>query len=444
MKHLLYSTEKFIVPDKFKKHISKKNTLFKINKAADATDLYRTLIDSFINEIKKESKYQSFEMDTSNTPGGEISINKNALYEEIKNEMKNIYIYSILNVYNIVTYECPNHNENNLTYSIESDSNITFYLEKIMKNRQKSKSPITIKECFEYVQKEKTNNGFFCNNCQKIVTGKSNEKIFYPPNILTIILNRGHGKTFKGNVQIDTILNISDYIDKDGKRLNNYNDKEEYYRLIGSCNHHGESSPTGHYTATCYNEEKSSYYLYSDTSVRHIKYYQYYGEPYILFYKRIKMSDNDDLSEIQDTIDTNKIEKDSILNKDKYENTLEKVFYYLYYKKYKNYTVELNKNNIYEWKIKMKNNNISLIMNFNDPPNYNLSTITCIENTNKSVNEFMENFDFNNKISLKEKVIDIFEKIHMFLVYFYNHNTYNDNIVNTQKKICKNCSCIII
>ena len=104
-------------------------------------------------------------MDTPNTPGGEISINKNALYEEIKYEMKNNNIYSILNVYNIVTYECPNHNENILTYSIESDSNITFYLETIMKNRQDRKSPITIKECFEYAQKEKTNYEFFCNHC---------------------------------------------------------------------------------------------------------------------------------------------------------------------------------------------------------------------------------------------------------------------------------------
>ena len=178
MKNLLYSTEKNIVPNKLKRHISKKNNLFKNNKAADATDLYRNLIDSFINEIQIKSKHQSFEMETQDTPGGDININKNVLYEEIKYEMEKNYIYNILNVYNIVTYECPHHKENNLTYSIESDSNITFYLEKIMKNRQNRKSPITIKECFEYVQKEKTNNNFFCNHCQNIVTGKSNEKYF--------------------------------------------------------------------------------------------------------------------------------------------------------------------------------------------------------------------------------------------------------------------------
>ena len=153
------------------------------------------------------------------------------------------------------------------------------------------------------------------------------------------------------------------------------------------------------------------------------------------------MSDNANPSEIQDIIDINRIENDSILNKDKYEYILKKVFNCLFYNKYENYTVELNNNNIYEWKIKMKNNNISLIMDFNDPPNYNLSTITYIENINKIVNElkFMENIDFNTKISLKEKVIDIFEKIHMFLEYFYSHYTYNHKIINTKKRRCSNC-----
>ena len=152
MKDLLYSKEKYIIPDKFKKYISKKNILFKDNKAADATDLFRYLIESFLDEIESISDNSEDENEKGNTSGEGISIYKKTLFNEIKKEIKNNYIYSILNVYNIVTYYCPFHkkNEDNITYSIESDSNITFYLENIMENRKRNiNSPITIKECFE-------------------------------------------------------------------------------------------------------------------------------------------------------------------------------------------------------------------------------------------------------------------------------------------------------
>ena len=161
-----------------------------------------------------------------------------------------------------------------------------------MENRKRNtNSPITLKECFEYIQKEKKINEFYCSKCEKVVKGKSQEKIFYPPEILIIILNRGHGKTFKEYVSIDTILDISTFIDKDGKNLNKLYDNDTYYILIGSCNHSGSSSSAGHYTASCYNEEKKSYYYYNDASATKLDEYIYKGEPYMLFYKLTKITD---------------------------------------------------------------------------------------------------------------------------------------------------------
>ena len=433
MKSLFYSNKDFIKPKKFKKHISKKNSLFRAHKAADATDLFRNLIDSFINEIDNDSQCLNGETDT---PEGDIIINKETLYNEINNERRNNYFYSLLNIYNIVTYECPFHtkNEDNKTYSIESDSNITFYLEKIAESRKNRYSTINIKDCFEHIQKEKNNNQFFCNHCKKIVTGKSKEKIFYPPDILTIILNRGHGKTFKGNVQIDTILNISDYIDREGKILNNYNDDEEYYRLIGSCNHSGDSSPSGHYTATCYNEENNSYYFYNDRYVRQIDYYRYAGEPYILFYKRMKFKDNIYPSDLLTTIPNN---ADSNSNKEEYKKeykeeyikTLEKVLFYLRSKQNKHYDVEKYDNQyLFIWKVTIKEKELSLIMNFSDPPKYDLSSITTSEKDNSKIAEY---YSFTRKIDLNEKDIDIFEKIDNFL-----ENIYKGHVKGIKCPIC--------
>jgi hypothetical protein len=410
MKKLFESNEKFIEPIKFKKYISQKNSLFKNNKAADATDLFRNLIDSFLNEISNDSQDSFNEMET---PGGdEVVINKETLYKEIEIEKKKNFIYNILNVYNIVTYECPHHlkNQDNKTYSIESDSNIIFNLSNIKEN------PISIKGCFKYIQKEKSNNEFFCSHCKKIVTGKSNEKIFCPPNILTIILNRGHGKTFKGKVEIDTILNISEFIDSDGKIFNDYNEEDTYYRLIGSCNHSGDSSPSGHYTATCYNEEKNSYYSYNDTIVKKLRCYHYYGEPYILFYKRMEYTDYYD-SHPKDTI---KIEDDELnVYKEEYKMTLENVLLSLQRKVNSHYKVEIYQNNIFKWKIYFREKNISLIMDFSKSQNCDLLSITSFENddNNNNVTDWVKD---SKKINLKEKEIDIFEKIDKFLESFHN------------------------
>ena len=188
------------------------------------------MIDSFIDEINCDSQDTFNEMDNPGRETPEGPIDKNKLYNEIKTEIKSNYIHSILDIYNIIKYECPNHNKNEdkKTYSIESDY---FLFKKIMEKKVNRNSSISIKECFDHIQKERYNNEFFCDCCRKIVKGKSNEKIFLPPNILTIILNRGHGKTFKGKVEIDTLLNISDYIDINGKIINNYNAEEEYYKF---------------------------------------------------------------------------------------------------------------------------------------------------------------------------------------------------------------------
>ena len=132
--------------------------------------------------------------------------------KEIKKQMKRNIIYKYINIYNLITYECPYKNHENNIYNIEFDSNITFHLENILQNRIAKKSEITLEECFKFVQKRRINNKFYCSKCKKIVNGTSFEKILFPPEILIIILNRGKGKKVKNKVKINRILYISDFI----------------------------------------------------------------------------------------------------------------------------------------------------------------------------------------------------------------------------------------
>ena len=314
MRNLLYSKKAYITPIKFKKEIANKNPLFGKNKAADATDLFRTLIDSFIFELntEKEEEEESKDDDLND---------KNNIINKIKEEMKENIIYKYLNVYNLVTYICesPKHGPKNI-YSYEVDSNIGFNLENIINKRRKNSSFITLEECFNYTQKVKNNNQFYCNECKTTVIGKSYEKIIVPPEILIIILNRGKGKKIMNKVKFRKVLDLSDFVD------NSQNNKNLYYELIGSCNHSGDSSPTGHYTSTCrYN---NSFYYFNDIHYQNLTKFEYLGEPYILFYRRKYFTDNNNgLNNIKISMDLDMNEETlSQKKKKKYENVLTEVF----------------------------------------------------------------------------------------------------------------------
>ncbi len=405
MRNLLYSKKAYITPIKFKKEIAKKNPLFGKNKAADATDLFRTLIDSFIFELNTENEEEESEDDDLN--------DKNKIINKIKKEMKENIIYKYLNVYNLVTYICesPKHGPKNI-YSYEVDSNIGFNLENIINKRRKDSSFITLKECFNYTQKVKNNNQFYCNECKTTVIGKSYEKIIVPPEILIIILNRGKGKKIMNKVKFRTVLDLSDFVD------NSQNNKNLYYELIGSCNHSGDSSPTGHYTSTCrYN---NSFYYFNDIHYQNLTKFEHLGgEPYILFYRRKYFTDNNNgLNNIKISMDLDMNEEtlsQEELEKDKY--VLTEVINKFYNKRL---NIKLYKNNnIFKWKI-TKDKKEPLIMDFSNPVknkryDYDLLSITTIEGTNTFIDDVIDVVIENHYINLDENPDLIFIKIKNFL-----------------------------
>ena len=105
--------------------------------------------------------------------------------------------------------------------------------------------------------------------------------------------------------------------------------------------------------------------------------------------------------------DTIKID-DNELNeyKEEYQVTLENVLLSLQRKVNSHYIVEMYQNDIFTWKIYFKEKNISLIMDFSDPPNYDLLSITSFENyKNHNLKSSSSNKTFN--LNLKKTGIPI-------------------------------------
>ena len=429
---LLYSPQEYIYPINFQKIVSEINSLFIKNKAGDATDLFRNLIDAILTEIMPSDNEEEEEIEEDSL---DTLITKESLFKDIKNEIKknedtNI-IYKLMNNYILTTYICPNinkHKNNSEIYNIESDSNITFFLENIIKKRNfnNKSDPITLEECFDYFIKDKMNNEFYCSECKTTIKGKSFDKIFYPPEILIIILNRGHGKKVKNKIIYEPLLDITKYIDKDI-----FEAKKDlfspYYRLICSCDHSGQSSSAGHYTACCLYED--SYYYYSDTYFRKLDYYESFGDAYILFYKRTYISDYNDMSKnMQNEIVFNRYKKLTDLEIDNYRKKLYKVFLLVYHYNNNNYSIEIQNKDIFKWIIHIKGKK-TLIMDFSKPPEYNLFS-TINNKYNKDIKDLNE---FTIKINLNDNVITLYEQITLFL-----NNICKDYIIK------RNCNCIII
>ena len=73
-----------------------------------------------------------------------------------------------------------------------------------------------------------------------------------------------------------------------------YYKDESIYELIGLVTHYGESNANGHFMARCKSPIDGNWYLYNDQIVTKIGFFDKHsfsqGNPYILFYKKIKCS----------------------------------------------------------------------------------------------------------------------------------------------------------
>ena len=261
-------------PITFRQAIGKMNSLFSENKPADAKDLFFHLIDSLINELSSDNE-QSFSREPCLT-------DKSEMFEEAKKEVDENIINELFIGYYETIYQCP-INEN--IYSFQNDSFILFDLEKISKKM--NEPDLSLKLCFKYYYQKISGTSFYCGLCKKIHESECFNKIYRPPEILVIILDRGHGKTFKGRVEFEPTLDLNHSVDE-----KDYKSKSKY-KLICISTHSGDSSSKGHYTACCLNEKKGIYYYFSDDYVIPIEENELYDyKPYLLFYQRLEINNN--------------------------------------------------------------------------------------------------------------------------------------------------------
>jgi ubiquitin carboxyl-terminal hydrolase 8 len=283
-------------PYLFKNTIEEMNSLFQSNQAGDAKDLIIFILDELHRELKSPI------MDFQNNNNLNLSFNqyekKNAFLFFIQNYKKNYSIiadifFGIKETGNLCL-NCKNiYNPQNPTcYNYELFHSLIFPLEKIknMKynniNNLQDNNILSIYDCFDYNQKVENfidNNRGFCNLCQQYSDSIFYSKIYYGPNVLILILDRGKDNIYKVKLDFQENIDLSNYILY--KDMNNM-----IYNLYGVISHIGESGPSAHFVASCKNPINFNWYRFNDSLVNPIFDFQKdiieFGTPYILFYKK--------------------------------------------------------------------------------------------------------------------------------------------------------------
>ena len=319
MNGLNNNDEEYFEPNNFKKIMGNINGLFKGCKAGDVKDLFINVIDTFLTELeeneenKKNEENEEKEENEENEEkvDDDIYFNKIKMFKESLNEIDaNNIINKIFIGYYETMYHCIEKTVN--TYSFQTESFLLFELEKI-KNYYKT-DKLSLELCFKYHYREQLNTEFYCSECKSVHKGKAYEKIYRPPKILLIILDRGHGKTFKGKVEMNKYLDLKKIIDEEDYKYSCL------YRLIGVSTHSGTSSSSGHYTACCL-ADNNKYYHFNDTYAHKINENKLFdNEPYLLFYEQIninkKNNNNYEINKIKNEI------KEIIINEENENNNI--------------------------------------------------------------------------------------------------------------------------
>ena len=276
MKGLTYGDNTYYSPNNFKDNLGNINPLFSHKKGADVSDLYRTIVDSIINEIPYEyPEDEDEDDDVDNT-------NQNQYYLNAKKEVdENNPLIQELNFYFETIYDCPKGIK---CYAIQNDTSIMFELLKI--NKWANCKQHDLYKCFDYNFSKMLKSEFYCSKCECTHLNHSQDKIISLPKVLTLIFNRGKGKQFYDKIEFYEKINIKKQVDDTFIETNK---RKFNYKLIGISTHFGNNSGTeGHYIAYCYRDIENKFYCFNDRNVKPVKFEELSeGEPYILFYEQM-------------------------------------------------------------------------------------------------------------------------------------------------------------
>ena len=141
-------------------------------------------------------------------------------------------------------------------------------------------------DCFDYNRKTERffgENAMYCNICKRTTNATFQTLLYFAPEILIIVLNRGVGIQYKIHLQFSEILDIRNYFEQSII-------SGGVYDLIGVVTHMGESGASGHFIATCKSPIDNKWYKYNDDLVFPVNDFRTeilnYAMPYILFYQK--------------------------------------------------------------------------------------------------------------------------------------------------------------
>ena len=100
----------------------------------------------------------------------------------------------------------------------------------------------------------------YCNNCKRQMNSTYQTFLYYAPEILILVLNRGTGIQFKISLEFYEQLDIRNYFEAS-------NTTGGVYDLIGVVTHMGESGASGHFIAACKSPIDNRWYKYNDDLV---------------------------------------------------------------------------------------------------------------------------------------------------------------------------------
>jgi len=301
------SNNKYFSPTGFKDKISKMNPLFQGVQANDAKDLVNFIIMTLHDELNRITKNPDLNknnliIDQTNP----IKVFQNFANSFAK-ENKSI-ISDLFYAMNGTSTQCSNCTE--IKYNFQNYFFLIFPLEEVRKfkiqkfmnnsqnmmfmnpllfqqnlNQLSNSQSVNMDDCFQYNEKIEFftgENAMYCNRCKGQFNAYYSTKLYYGPEILIIVLNRGKGIEFNVKLEFTEIINLSQYF-----QLNNFGC---VYNLIGVVTHMGESGASGHFIANAKSPIDGQWYTYNDDLVYKVENFKKqiidYAMPYILFYQK--------------------------------------------------------------------------------------------------------------------------------------------------------------
>ena len=346
-------------PKLFKTVIGEMNPLFQGVQANDSKDLIIFLLEVLNselsklhnkkNKIKKKEDMNFVNIDSSNEQAVLNEFLKNfkishssIIGDNLCGFQRNIFICqncgNISNNFNIF---------NILIFSLEATANL------YQLNNGNNIPVLTFDQCFNFLLRQEIFQDTYCQRCKISGNAFYKENLYLMPNYLIIILNRGKGNIFNCIVDIPLIFDSSNYEEKT---------KNKKYELIGVVSHFGESGMGGHFIAFCKHCIDGKWRCYNDCFVTECENdFLKKGIPYILFYKKMDVSFNQNNNIEVNAFPNNNPQNNNIFVNNQQQQNIQFNFQ----------NMNLNNNNNYQGNINFNNQNNEQNMNLNNNNNFN-------------------------------------------------------------------------